>query len=94
MDVDFYKVANTIGKTAQLQVLISLMNEGEDTASGIALKTGLSHSSVSRVLIPMVHADIVSIRKVGKDTPLYQVNDDSEILRDLRGVFRKITKNL
>ena len=56
------------GNSAQTIVLESLLkNRGEFTyLSGIAKETGLSHSSVARVIEPLIENNLVIEKKTGK----------------------------
>ena len=56
------------GRTAQLLVMENLLkNRGKTTyLFGIAEETGLSHSSVSRVMEPLLRLGIVKEQKIGK----------------------------
>ena len=64
------------GKTAQMTVLKNLIeNQNEPTyLSGIAEETGLSHSSVSRVITPLVLSGIVQEKPLGKQIRTFQLN--------------------
>lgn len=68
------------GKTAQLSVLEYLIqNKGETTyLSGIAEGTGLSHSSVARVIEPLLANNIIIEKKLGKQIRTFTLNEDSE----------------
>jgi DNA-binding IclR family transcriptional regulator len=68
------------GKTAQMTVLKNLIeNQNEPTyLSGIAEETGLSHSSVSRVITPLVLSGIVQEKPLGKQIRTFQLNMDNE----------------
>ena len=68
------------GKTAQLTVLEYLMkNKGEiNYLSGIAQGTGLYHSSVARVLEPLLQNKIVIEKKIGKQIRSFYLNEEHE----------------
>lgn len=68
------------GKTAQLSVLEYLIqNKGETTyLSGIAEGTGLSHSSVARVIEPLLENNIIIEKKLGKQIRTFTLNEDSK----------------
>ncbi|MCZ7381024.1 MAG: MarR family transcriptional regulator [Candidatus Methanoperedens sp.] len=68
------------GKTAQLTVLEYLMNnKGEiNYLSGIALGTGLYHSSVARVIEPLLQNNIVIEKKIGKQIRSFYLNEEHE----------------
>ncbi len=69
------------GKTAQMTVLKNLIeHKGESTyLSGIAEETGLSHSSVARVIAPLLEVNIVKEKKLGKQIRTFSLNMDSEL---------------
>ena len=73
------------GKTAQLVVLEYLLdNKDNDTyLSGIAAETGLSHSTVSRVIEPLLDIDIINEKPLGKQIRVFRLNKDNELTRDL-----------
>lgn len=66
------------GKTAQLTVLEYLIkNKGElNYLSGIAEGTGLYHSSVARVLEPLLENNIVIEKKIGKQMRSFVLNEE------------------
>lgn len=68
------------GKTAQLTVLEYLMKNKKEInyLSGIAQGTGLYHSSVARVLEPLLHNNIVVERKIGKQIRSFYLNEEHE----------------
>ena len=68
------------GKTAQLTVLEYLMkNKGEiNYLSGIAQGTGLYHSSVARVIEPLLQNNIIIEKKIGKQIRSFILNEDHE----------------
>ncbi|MCZ7402155.1 MAG: MarR family transcriptional regulator [Candidatus Methanoperedens sp.] len=68
------------GKTAQLTVLEYLMkNKGEiNYLSGIAIGTGLYHSSVARVIEPLVQNKIIIEKKIGKQIRSFYLNEEHE----------------
>ncbi len=68
------------GKTAQLTVLEYLMkNKGEiNYLSGIAQGTGLYHSSVARVIEPLLENNIVIEKKIGKQIRSFYLNEEHE----------------
>jgi len=68
------------GRTAQLTVLEYLMKNKREInyLSGIALGTGLYHSSVARVLEPLLQDKIVIEKKIGKQIRSFYLNEDHE----------------
>ncbi len=73
------------GKTAQLVVLEYLLeNKDNDTyLSGIAADTGLSHSTVSRVIEPLLEIDIIKEQPLGKQIRVFRLNHDNDLTRYL-----------
>jgi predicted transcriptional regulator len=82
------------GKTAQMAVLKNLIeNQNEPTyLSGIAQETGLSHSSVSRVITPLVGSGIVKEKPFGKQTRIFQLNMESEATKLILDFYNKINQ--
>jgi predicted transcriptional regulator len=82
------------GKTAQMAVLKNLIeNPNEPTyLSGIAQETGLSHSSVSRVITPLVGSGIVKEKPFGKQTRIFQLNMESEATKLIVDFYNKINQ--
>jgi DNA-binding transcriptional regulator GbsR (MarR family) len=80
------------GKTAQMTVLKNLIeNQNESTyLSGIAEETGLSHSSVSRVITPLVGSGIVKEKPFGKQTRIFQLNMESDLTKLILDFYNKI----
>ncbi len=68
------------GKTAQLTVLEYLIkNKGEiNYLSGIAEGTGLYHSSVARVIEPLLKNNIIVEKKIGKQIRSFHLNEENE----------------
>lgn len=73
------------GKTAQLVVLEHLLdNKDNDTyLSGIAAVTGLSHSTVSRVIEPLLELNLITEKPLGKQIRVFRLNMDSELTKYL-----------
>jgi DNA-binding transcriptional ArsR family regulator len=73
------------GKTAQLFVLEYLLdNKDNDTyLSGIAAETGLSHSTVSRVIEPLLDIAIITEKPLGKQIRVFRLNKDNELTKYL-----------
>ena len=84
------------GKTAQMTVLKNLIkNQNEPTyLSGIAEETGLSHSSVSRVITPLVLSGIVQEKPLGKQIRTFQLNIDNEATGVIIDFYSKINQIL
>jgi DNA-binding transcriptional ArsR family regulator len=68
------------GRNAQMKVLENLIEHQKDTTylSGIAQETGLSHSSVARVIDPLLQEDIVIEERLGKQIRTFKLNMDNE----------------
>ena len=81
-----------LGKTAQIIVLKNLIeNQNEPTyLSRIAQETGLSHSSVSRVVTPLIGSGIVKEKPLGKQIRIFQLNMESEATRLILDFYNKI----
>ncbi len=82
------------GKTAQMTVLKNLIeNQNEPTyLSGIAEATGLSHSSVARVIAPLVASGVVQEKMLGKQVRLFQLNMESEATNVIVNFYSKINE--
>jgi predicted transcriptional regulator len=82
------------GKTAQMEVLKNLIeNQNEPTyLSGIAEETGLSHSSVSRVITPLIASGIVTEKPLGKQIRTFQLNMESEATNVIIDFYNKINQ--
>jgi DNA-binding IclR family transcriptional regulator len=68
------------GKTAQMTVLKNLIQHQDESTylSGIAEETGLSHSSVARVIAPLIKTGIVLEKPLGKQIRTFRLNLDNE----------------
>ena len=84
------------GKTAQLTVLEYLMkNKGEiNYLSGIAHGTGLYHSSVARVLEPLLENNIVIEKKIGKQMRSFTQNEEHKATQLLMNFYNDLNKEL
>jgi DNA-binding MarR family transcriptional regulator len=73
------------GKTAQLTVLEYLLNNKDNDSylSGIAAETGLSHSTVSRVIEPLLAIELIKETPLGKQIRIFRLNKDSELAKYL-----------
>jgi len=82
------------GKTAQMTVLKNLiMHQNESTyLSGIAEETGLSHSSVSRVITPLVGSGIILEKPLGKQIRTFHANMESETTKLVIDFYNKINQ--
>ena len=90
------KIEKLFGRNAQLIVLDYLIkNRGTTTyLSGIAEETGLSHSSVARVIEPLLKMNIVKEGKVGKQIRTFTLNGDSKITKLLIRFYDDLSKVL
>jgi len=86
---DYDRIAIYMGNTAQLKVLVHLFNVGADGdyLSGIANATGLSHSSVSRVVIPLLETGIVVERRLGAQVRIFTINSGTLTARKVDALF-------
>ncbi len=82
------------GKTAQITVLKNLIqHKGESTyLSGIAEETGLSHSSVARVIEPLLQSNIVIEKRLGKQIRTFSLNLDSELTNHILDFYGRLEK--
>ncbi len=73
------------GKTAQLTVLEYLLNnkDSDTYLSGIAADTGLSHSTVSRVIEPLLEIELIIEKPLGKQIRVFRLNQDNELTKYL-----------
>jgi DNA-binding IclR family transcriptional regulator len=74
-----------------LKNLIERQNEST-YLSGIAEETGLSHSSVSRVITPLVGSGVVREKPLGKQIRTFQLNMESEATRLIIDFYNKINQ--
>ena len=90
------KIEKIFGRNAQLTVLEYLIrNRGTTTyLSGIAEETGLSHSSVARVIEPLLEMNIVKEGKVGKQIRTFTLNEDSKVTKLLIRFYEDLNKIL
>jgi len=84
------------GKSAQLTVLEYLLkNQGRTTyLSGIAEDTELSHSSVSRVIGPLIEIGVVKEERVGKMIRTFTLNEESKLAQNLVSFYKDLDKSL
>jgi DNA-binding MarR family transcriptional regulator len=84
------------GKTAQLTVLEYLItNKGEiNYLSGIAKGTGLYHSSVARVLEPLLEKNIVIEKKIGKQMRSFTLNEEHKATQLLMNFYYNLKNEL
>lgn len=82
------------GKTAQMTVLKNLIEKQNEPTylSGIAEETGLSHASVSRVIIPLIAAGIVREKLLGKQIRIFQLNMENEATNVIIDFYNKINQ--
>ena len=82
------------GKTAQMTVLKNLIEKQNEPTylSGIAEETGLSNSSVSRVVTPLIASGVVQEKLLGKQTRTFQLNKESEATNVIIDFYNKINQ--
>ncbi len=70
-----------LGRSARITILETLLkNRGKITyLSGLAVETGLSHSSVSRVIEDLVRIGIVEEEPLGKQTKIFRLNEGNKL---------------
>ncbi len=80
------------GKTAQLTVLEYLLNNKDNDTylSGIAYDTGLSHSTVSRVIEPLLEQEIITEKSLGKQIRIFKLNQKNELTQYLLKVYNDL----
>ena len=80
------------GKTAQMTVLKNLIEKQNEPTylSGIAEETGLSNSSVSRVVTPLIASGVVREKLLGKQIRTFQLNNESEATNVIIDFYNKI----
>jgi DNA-binding MarR family transcriptional regulator len=84
------------GRTAQMTVLENLIEHQNDSTylSGIAEETGISHSSVARVIDPLLEADIVIEKRLGKQIRTFRLNMDNKTTKLILDFHTKLNKQL
>ncbi len=84
------------GKTAQLTVLEYLIKNKEELSylSGIAEGTGLYHSSVARVLEPLLENNIVFEKRIGKQIRSFSLNEEHKATKLLIKFYDELKKEL
>jgi DNA-binding IclR family transcriptional regulator len=70
-----------LGRNARIIILETLLKDrGKITyLSGLAEETGLSHSSVSRVMEDLVKIGIVEEEPLGKQTRIFRLNEGNKL---------------
>ncbi|HID26419.1 MAG TPA: MarR family transcriptional regulator [Methanosarcinales archaeon] len=88
------ELEKVFGRNAQLIVLENLLNNRDEATylSGIAEETGLSHSSVARVIAPLLKINIVTEKKVGKQLRTFKLNEDNELTQLLIRFYKELSK--
>lgn len=84
------------GRTAQMIVLECLIKSRGTTTylSGVAEETKLSHSSVARVIEPLLEMNIVKEGKMGKQIRTLTLNEDNEVTKLLIRFYDDLAKIL
>ena len=74
-----------LGQNARITILETMLkNRGKITyLSGLAEETGLSHSSVSRVIEELVKIGLVEEEPLGKKSKIFRLNEGGELSRIL-----------
>ncbi|MDY9927765.1 MarR family transcriptional regulator [Methanosarcina sp.] len=82
------------GKTAQMTVLKNLIEQQSEPTylSGIAEETGLSNSSVSRVITPLIGSGVILEKPLGKQIRTFQLNTESEAANLIVDFYNKINQ--
>jgi len=70
-----------LGQNARITILETMLkNRGKITyLSGLAEETGLSHSTVSRVIGDLVKIGLVEEEPLGKQTNIFRLNEENEL---------------
>ena len=89
-----YRLEKIFGGNAQTTTLEYLLkNRGKITyLSGIAEASGLSHSSVARVIEPLSEMNVVKEIKISKQTRTFALNEDNKITRLLIGFYENLNE--
>jgi len=84
------------GRTAQLTVLEYLLKNKDEInyLSGIAEGTGLYHSSVARVLEPLLENNIVIEKKIGKQIRSFYLNEEHRSTKILMNFYNELKAEL
>ncbi len=84
------------GRTAQQTVLEYLIRKrGEiNYLSGIAEGTGLYHSSVARVLSPLLENNIIVEKKIGKHIRSFYLNEENSVVKLLIAFYAELSNEL
>ena len=88
------KIEKIFGKTAQMTVLKNLIEHRKESTylSGIAEETGLSHSSVSRVITPLIETGVVIEKPLGKQIRTFQLNTDSRAANLIIDFYNRVNQ--
>lgn len=76
-----------------LENLIEHQNEST-YLSGIAEETGLSHSSVARVIDPLLKVDVVIEKRLGKQIRTFKLNMDNKTTKLILDFHTKLNNEL
>jgi predicted transcriptional regulator len=70
-----------LGRNARITVLETLLKNRDKITylSGLAEETGLSHSSVSRVIEDLVKIGVVEEEPLGKQTKIFRLNEENKL---------------
>ncbi len=92
MDAD--TLERIFGKTAQMTVLKNLIEHRDESTylSGIAEETGLSHSSVARVISPLVEVGVVIEKPLGKQIRTFQLDMNNELTNLILGFYDQLSR--
>jgi DNA-binding transcriptional ArsR family regulator len=84
------------GKSAQIVVVTYLIQNRDKITylSGIAEATGLSHSSVARVIEPLLEEGIVTENGIGKQMRTFSLDRDNKRTKLLMRFFDELNEGL
>jgi len=82
------------GDSAQVKLVNFILSKPDKpfNLSELARETGLSHSSVSRVILPLIKLKIVSELKIGSRMRIFYLNTKSELTKTLKKFMEELSK--
>ncbi len=83
-----------LGKNARITILETLLKDRDKITylSGLAEETGLSHSSVSRVIEALVRVGIVKEEPLGKQTKIFKLNEGNKLSQLMIRFYEELEK--
>jgi DNA-binding transcriptional regulator GbsR (MarR family) len=79
-----------------MTVLKNLMDHPDEFTylSGIAEATGLSHSSVARVIAPLVDVNVIIEKPLGKQIRTFRINLENDATKLIMDFYAKLNETL